>query len=346
VQGPPPAERVDSVVAEIAAGARILAAAPEARVVAGLLGAQYIVIGALDVLFVVLAIGVLGLGGSGAGYLNAAFGAGGVIGLAATAALVGRLRLSGPLLLGIGIWSAAFVAIGVRPETVAAFALLGAAGLGRSLFDVAGRTLLQRSAPPEVLARVFGVLESLSMAGLALGAVLAPALVGIGGARLAFVGAGLVLPLLVAAQARALMRIDKHANVPVVEIALLRSLPIFAPLPPPELESLARSLVPVTARPGEAVVQKGEHAGRFYVVADGELEVEDFGHTLRRGDVFGEIALLTDVPRTATVRARTDARLYALDRRSFLLAVTGNERVAAEADRLVHERLSAARMAT
>jgi MFS family permease len=344
--GPRPAARAEPVLAEIAAGARLLAKTPEARVVASLLGAQYVVIGALDVLFVVLALGVLDLGGSGAGYLNAAFGAGGVLGLAVTTALVGRRRLALPLVLGIAVWTAAFVAVGLRPSTVGAFVLLGLAGASRNLFDVAGRTLLQRSAPPDVLARVFGVLESLSMIGLALGAVLAPVLVALSGVRAAFVGAGLVLPLLALAWARPLLRIDRTATVPVVEIALLRSLPLFAPLGAPELEGLARRLVPAEARAGDAVVQIGEHGTRFYVVADGELEVEGFDRTLRRGDAFGEIALLLDVPRTATVRALTDVRLQMLRSDDFISVVTGDPRVGAEADRLVHERLAAARMTT
>ena len=347
IQGPTPSAAAGgSVAAEIAAGARLLAAAPETRAVAGLLGAQYIVIGALDILFVVLAIGVLDLGGSGAGYLNAAFGAGGVLGLVVTTALVGRPRLAGAVALGVAVWSGSLVLIGIHPTTIGAFVLLAAAGAGRNLFDVAGRTLLQRSAPPELLARVFGVLESLAMAGLAVGALLAPALVALGGARLAFVVAGLLLPALIAVHGRAFLRIDRRADVPVVEIALLRSLPLFAPLPAPELEAVARALVAVEAAAGDTVVQRGEHGDRFYVIADGELDVEDVGRTLRRGDVFGEIALIADIPRTATVRARTPARLLALDRRSFLLTVTGNEHVASEAERLVHDRLATARMAT
>ena len=347
IKGPPPSPGAEgSAAAEIAAGARLLVSVPETRAVAGLLGAQYIVIGALDILFVVLAIGVLDLGGSGAGYLNAAFGAGGVLGLVVTAALIGRPRLAGALALGVAVWSAALALIGIHPTTIGAFVLLTAAGAGRSLFDVAGRTLLQRSASPELLARVFGVLESLSMIGLAVGAVLAPTLVAIGGARLAFVVAGVVLPALLAVQSRAFLRIDRRANVPVVEIALLRSLPLFAPLPAPELEAVARALVAADAATGEAVVHEGERGDRFYIVADGELVVEGVGRTLGRGDVFGEIALLADVPRTATVRARTPTRLLTLDRRSFLLTITGNEHVAAEAERLVHDRLATARMAT
>jgi hypothetical protein len=343
VAGPPPQRTGGG-----ASAARVLARAPAARALVGLLGAQYVVIGALDVLFVVLAIAVLRLGDGGAGYLNAAFGAGGAVGIVATAGLVGRRRLAPALVAGAAAWSAAFVAVGGRPQVLAVLPLLALAGVGRSVFDVAGRTLLQRTAPTEALGAVFGVLEGLSMAGLAVGSVLAPALVSVVGARWAVAGAAAVLPAALVLASRPLLRADAAADVPVVEIALLRALPLFAPLPPPELEALARGLEPVAARAGEAVVVQGERGDRFYVVADGELEVEIDGArvgVLARGDCFGEIALLRHVPRTATVRALAPSRLHALGRTPFLRAVTGSAPVAAAAEELVHERLAAARIA-
>ena len=138
----------------------MLAREPAARLLVGVLASQYVLIGALDVLFVVLAIGVLDLGGSGAGYLNAAFGAGGVLGIGVTVTLVGRRRLAPPLALGAAVFSGAFLVIGVWPTVGGTVALLVAAGAGRTLLDVAGRTLLQRASPPDALAGVFGVLEA------------------------------------------------------------------------------------------------------------------------------------------------------------------------------------------
>ena len=145
---------------------RCCAREPAARLLVGLLGAQFVAIGALDVLYVVLAISVLGLGRLGAGYLNAAFGAGGVAGIAVTpvarrpapAAAPGRRSASLRA-------SAASRSSRLWPSALAALLLLAVAGAARSLLDVAGRTLLQRTAPADVLARVFGVLEGLSMAG-------------------------------------------------------------------------------------------------------------------------------------------------------------------------------------
>jgi CRP-like cAMP-binding protein len=342
VQGPPPAAQPRPPLEEALAGFRLLGREPAARTLVGILSAQFVAIGALDVLYVVLAISVLDLGGSGAGYLNAAFGAGGVAGIAVTVALIGRRRLMPALVLGILAWGAAFALLGAWPTTLGALLLLAAAGAGRSLLDVAGRTILQRTAPGDVLSRVFGVLEGLSMAGLALGSLLTPALVGLFGARWAIAGIGALLPLAVLLASRQLLAIDRRAPVPVVEIALLRSLPLFSPLGAPALEGLARGLVELQAPAGTAVIREGEPGDRFYVVADGELEVSAQGRELRtigRGEGFGEIALLENVPRTATVTARTDSRLYALDKPSFLASVSSHPRAAGEAEGLVRERL-------
>jgi Cyclic nucleotide-binding domain len=338
VEGPPAA----AGHAEIRAAVETTERAP--RLLLGLLGAQYLVIGALDVLFVVLALGVLGLGGSGAGYLNAAFGAGGTLGIAATVALVGRRRVSPPMALGAAALSAAFVLIGIWPTTVGAFLLLVVAGAGRSLFDVAGRTLLQRTVSADVLARIFGLLESLSMAGLALGSMLVPALVALGGPRAACIGLGALLPVGALLAGGRLLALDRSANVPIVEISLLRSLPLFAPLGAPALESLARAVDEVVVEEGDVVIRTGELGDRFYAIADGSFQVLVRGEqvaVLERGNGFGEIALLEDIPRVADVVALTTGRLYALDKDDFVTAVTGHPAAAAEGKRLVSERMPA-----
>ena len=345
VPGPAPAgARTDhpGMLGETAEAFQALRSEPEVRALVLLLGVEFVAIGALDVLYAALAIGELGLSDGWAGYLNAAFGLGGVLAIAATAALVGRRRLAPALIGGLAVWFAAFSFLGLRPAIVSAVVFLALAGAGHAVVGVAGHTLLQRLAPGNLLARVFGVLEGLTMAGLAVGSLLAAALVALGGVQLALIGVGALLPLATLLLGRSLRRVDRKADVPIVEIGLLRSLPVFTPLPAPELESIARSLIPLDVPVGAAVISEGEPGDRYYIVADGGLEVTEHGRVvanLGRGDGFGEIALLHHVPRTATCRATSPTHLYALERDDFLAAVTGHPQVADEAHRLAAERM-------
>ena len=342
LSGPAGSTAAAGALEETVAGFRLLARDRPSGLLVGLLGAQYIAIGALDVLYVVLALGVLGLGESGAGYLNAAFGLGGVLGIAATAALVGRARLVPPLIAGLALWALMLFTLGAWATTVGAFVFLAAAGAGHSLLDVSGRTLLQRTAPTELLSRVFGVLEGLTMAGLAIGSILVPILVAIAGTRAALIGVGLVLPLIAVLAGRSLLRLDHSATVPVTEIALLRSSPTFGMLAAPELERLARGMAPVSLEPGTTLIREGEEGDTAYLVADGELDISVGGTklaTLGRGDIVGEIALLRGGPRTADVAALDDARVYELEREAFLEAVGGSHRAAGALDTLIDRRL-------
>ena len=180
------------------------------------------------------------------------------------------------------------------------------------------------------------------MAGLALGSILVPVLVALGGARAALIGAGAVLPAVALLAGRALLAVDRSATVPVTEIALLRSSPTFSMLAAPELERLARGLTPVSVEAGEPFIHEGEQGDRAYLVADGELEVSVGGKpiaTLDRGDLVGEIALLRGGPRTATIVPRGDARLYELDSDAFLEAVGAHRQTAGALDSLIDRRL-------
>jgi CRP-like cAMP-binding protein len=132
----------------------------------------------------------------------------------------------------------------------------------------------------------------------------------------------------------ALRRADDGADVPVVEISVLHPLPMFAPLPPLELEAVARSAEHVDVAAGEVLIREGDVGDRFYAVADGSFSIVMRGEHVRdarRGSCFGEVALLADVPRTATVTALEPGRLLAIERRPFLVAVTGRESAMAAA---------------
>lgn len=316
---------------------------PPVRTLTGVLGLQFVLVGALDMFYVVLAISVLGMGESGTGYLNSAFGAGSLLGAALATALVARRRLAPTLMLAIVTACLALLVLAVKPTVAAAFLMLGLAGVGRMTFDVTGRILLQRAAPAAILAQVFALLESLMNAGLAIGTLFVPVLLEVSGAQSALVGVAALLLLAVALTARQLWAIDAAATVPQVEIRLLKSIPLFAPLPAPQLEGLARALQPLSVEPGTVVIREGDRGDCYYAIADGELAVSEGGrevNLVRRGEGVGEIALVRDTPRTATVTAATQAQLYALDKDSFLTAIAGHATAAREAERLVGEHLS------
>jgi MFS family permease len=338
---PPPERSEEHPWPEAVAGFRALAREPSQRLVVGLLAGQSVIEGAFDVLLVVIALGLLGLPASGAGYLTAALGAGGLVGGILALRLVGRRHLAPSLVAGLLVYglASAAIALGSLPVVVVGLLVIGGAGYVQA--DTAGRTLLQRVVPDQVLARVFGVLEGLQMAALAVGSILAPALTNTLGIRGGILALGLLLPaaiLLLWARVRA---VDRAVKVPEAEIALLRSLDLFAPLPPPILESVVSRVVTVHPSPGKVVIKEGDVGDRFYVVKEGELKVTRDGlhvATLGPGGYFGEIALLRDVPRTATVMAVTPAVLLALERPDFLEAVTGHPQARAAAHQVAEER--------
>jgi len=334
--------RAESVMPALAAGVRAVAGEPRVRLLVGLMSAQTLVAGALLVFVPLVALDLLGAGDGGVGTLWSALGIGGIAGALAAAALVGRSRLAGPFAAGTVLWGAPLVLLGVWDSRAGAAVLLAAVGLANTVVDVAAFTILQRAVADAVLARVFGLLESLSYATHALGGILAAALVGAFGPRAALVVAGAFLPAVVALAWRRIGAIDAAAHAPSRELELLERVPFLAMLPPAELESLAAHATFVSAGAGHTVVDEGEPGDRFYVIADGTASITSDGRhlpDLGPGDGFGEIALLRDVPRTAAVAAKTDLTLLAVDRDRFLAAVTGNAPSEEAAGSLVQTRL-------
>ncbi len=321
-------------------GARALARSRAPREVVIVLGVTFLMVGAFDVLVVVLAVGSLGIGDSGAGYLTAAHGAGAVLGAVASLALVGRARLV-PVMLGASLLAAgAFVVLGLEISVVMAFIVAAVTGISRSVLEVSGQTLLQRVTSTELLARVFAFKEGLAMAAWGLGSVSVPIVIALADIRGALFFTGAIVPALVLLRFRPLLAADAAATIPTVTIALLRSLGIFRALPVPALEGVAQNASSVLVPAGETIVRQGEPGDRYYAIADGTVEVlrdDTLVNTLGRGEGFGEIALVHEIPRTATVRTVTETRLFAIEREPFLVALTGHaptrervEQVAAE----------------
>ena len=326
---------------EAAAGFREVRRTEGAPTLMLLVGVQFVIVGLIDVLSVVFPQEVLGTGPSGPSVILAVAGIGGLVGAAATITLVGRRRLSPPIFWGFLV-SGLFLAVVAASQHLAeAAVLIGLVGLAQAFVDVAGRTLLQRTVREEVLARVFGLQESIVMAGMAVGAVIAPLAVAWAGARGAFVLAGLIPAGLAVVAWPSLRRLDREAALPGPEFAILRSIPLFTPLPQARLEFLAREAVSHEVDAGQVIVRQGDAGDVFYVVTSGRVVVRHDDIEVNRigaGGHFGEVSLLRDAPRNATVVADEPTRLLMIDREHFLSAVTGSASSRAEAQRLVRER--------
>ncbi len=324
------------------AGFRAVASEPRLRVVIGLAASQTVVAGALEVLLVLVALRLLDSGNGGVGWLNAAVGVGGLLGAGAATALAGRKRLACDFGIGLVLFGLPLALTAAWASTAYVIVLFALIGVGNTIVDVSSITLMQRTAESDVLARVFGVLETLIYLTLAVGAVVTPVLVSAIGLRPTLVVAGLLLPAVLVPLWPRLAAIDASTGVAAAPLALLRTIPLFAPLPAPVLERLASSALETAVQPGVAVVEQGGPGDLFYVVASGRAAVEVDGRRtaeLAAGDFFGEIALLRDVPRTATVRALEPLALYSLERDVFIAAVTGHAQSAAAAESVVAERL-------
>jgi MFS family permease len=335
-------ESAGEVRQELLEGFRAIFARRSVALLVGLFAAQTFVDGMLSVLIAVVAFDYLSGGASTVGWLNAASGIGGLLGAALAGVLVGRGRLAGDFGLGVLLFGLPLALLAAWESKGLALVLLAGVGIGNTLADVSGMTLLQRVTPPAVVGRVFGVLESVLLLTVALGAAVAPALVSAFGTRGALLISGLLLPALVLPSLGTLRRLDAEARVPSDELKLLARVPFLRSLPEAALERLARSAEHEDARAGETVVRQHDPGERFYIVTSGELEVSVDGAPVRRlydGDYFGEIALLRDVPRTATVRARRDSEFLTLAREDFLTAVTGYAPSLSSAEAVVGLRL-------
>jgi MFS family permease len=311
---------------ELLAGVRAIRREPRLRLLIGLYGAQTFVAGALGVLLVVTAFRLLSIGSSGVGILEAASGVGSIVGAGVMLVLVGRNKLARDLATGLVLWGAPLILVGLVPNIAVALLAWGIVGLGNSFVDIAAITLIQRAAPVAVAARVFGVLESAAVGGIALGSLLAPILVGVAGPRLALVITGAILPALVLGTWRQLRRIDEAAGVDGEIIGALRGVPFLAPLPLATLEFLGARVARVELATGSVLFHRGEEGDRFYILTSGTLAI-GLPEGVKREDApgyVGEIALLRDVPRTATVEAETACELWALERADFLAVVSGN----------------------
>jgi MFS family permease len=332
-----------SMADELLLGLHEVRSTRELRDSVGVLATIGLVYGVLDVLTVVVAVKLVGLGTAGVGVLNSAWGAGGLVGGVTAWTLLARGRFSTATAAGALILAVPLTLLAAFAGPVLAVMGFGVLGIGYSIAETTGQTLVQRLASDETLARAFAVAETGTALATAVGSVLAPLLIAMFGIPGALLATAFVVPGVVLARRRALRRLDARAVVPERELRALGALDLFAPLPLATVETLALRAVPRVMVADEVVLRAGDVGDHFYVIAEGTVEVQA-GATVRPegpGEYFGEIALLRDVPRTATVVATSDGLLFTLAREDFLRAVTGHTRSTQAAGAVADARLRA-----
>ena len=284
--------------------------------------------------FVLLSRDVLGTGAEGYGYLLAGLGLGGIL----AAPLVVRLErlpsLGVVILAGMATYCLPTLLFLVVSEPVAAFFIQVVRGGGTLVVDVLAITALQRALPNDILARVFGAFDTLVLAALIAGAVVAPAVIDGWGLTASLWIAGVAFPILSLAGLPALRLMDREATERQAELAprkaLLEQCDLFSHVSDGGLEQLAGSAATVEVPAGTAVLTEGEPAADFYVLEEGVLAVTSRGeraalsqvNSLEPPDYFGEIGLIEQIPRTATVTAARDARVLRIPGEDFLAALT------------------------
>lgn len=326
---------------ESAAGFATILRSPDLRALVGLYSAQCVVAGASAVFVVAVALDMLDLGKAGVGYLDATLGIGGLVGGFVALMLAQRGRLAFDFALGVFLWAGPLLLIAAWPTLPSAVIALILIGIANSLVDINVYTILQRVVPDAVMGRVFGALESSLIGAMALGALLMPILISTAGLRAGLLVIGASVSAVALLALPRLLSIDRTTLAPA-GIDLLLGIPMLAPLPERIIERLARSLLTVELKAGETAVREGDEGDRFYIVESGTLSVSKAGEQvaeLGAGESFGEIALLRDVPRTATVTAATDVVLLALDRRHFIPAVTGHGDAHEAAELVISSRM-------
>jgi MFS family permease len=324
------------------AGFREVHRSRELRLMVGLYCAQTVVAGASLVFGVAIALELLDLGESGVGLLDATVGVGGLIGGFVALVLAHQGNLARNFGIGVVLWAVPLLLVAAIPELSPALVAMGLIGLANSVVDVNAFTIMQRLVRDEVMGRVFGAVESAIIAAMAVGSLLMPILMATIGLRGGLAVIGAAVSGLVLLGVPGLMRIDRVALAPA-GLEVLRRVPLLTPLPAAVLERLARASQQVTLPTGARVFGEGDSGDRFYVIEEGTVEVTIRGEHVRDlgpGDSFGEIALLRDLPRTATIVATSDLVLRGLDRHDFVPAVTGHGEAQEEAELVVSRLLA------
>ncbi len=306
--------------------------------------AQMFARGVLNVLTVVIALELFSLGSAGIGWLAAVLGMGGLLVGPLAVMLVRGKRVARSFAGGVAGWGVPMILLAFAHAPYWPYLMFGVIGTANVFDDVGVYSSLQQVIPPQLMGRALGVRRGVLLLSMGLGSAVTPLLIRTWGARGTLIATGLLVVVLAAAFLPRLTAIDGRISAPGPDLALLRHVSLFRPLPFAIVERLASELQSVTYEPGAVIIREGEPGQRFYIIAAGQARASKDGEQLRQmgaGESFGEIALLRRIPRTATVTATSRVEVRTLAREEFLAAVTGNPESVESAAEVVSTRLQA-----
>ena len=310
-------------LAEMAAGYRFLFRENEGvlAAVTAVTALAQVLAGAYWTLVVVMAARVFHMGEQGSGFLNSAYGAGGLVGGLLVGAAIGRLKMSTGFIATVALALLASLVWGLSPGGAVVLLLPAVTGLSDVVSEVFSTTILQVATPQSMMGRVLGAYMSTSIATMVIGALAAGPLIGAIGPRATTVALSLLGLAALLACLPWLRRIEHALGVRV----FLRRVPVLSMVSLSLVDELASQVRLACVPDGTEIVRQGEMGDTLYIVKHGDVDViaqdangrEVLLEQLGEMDFFGEIAVLRDVPRTATVRARREVELYSLERAAF-----------------------------
>ena len=306
--------------------------------------AQTFARGVLNVLTVVIALQLFDLGSAAVGWLAAVLGVGGLLVGPLAIVLVRGKRVARSFAAGVAGWGVPMILLAFAHAPYWPYLMFGVIGVANVFDDVGVYSSLQQVVPPRLMGRALGVRRGVLLLSMGLGSAVTPLLIDAWGSRGTLIATGLLLVVSAAAFLPRLTAIDGRISAPGPDLALLRQVPFFGPLPFAIVEHLASELQSATYEPGDVIIREGEPGDRFYIIAEGRARASKDGEQLREmgaGESFGEIALLRRIPRTATVTALSRLEARTLAREEFLAAVTGNPESVEGAEEVVSTRLQA-----
>ncbi len=317
--------RLRSIVTDSIEGISYVMTDRDPRRVIGFIGATGLLIGAFDVVFVAIAFDQLGRGGSASAALTAAFAVGALV---ASLAVSRRLRWSlstlttaGALLLTVPLF-----ALGEPTRLLPVLVLAALLGSGNAFAEIGTHTMLQRVCNETMTSRAFGVKDSALLIATSIGAAVVGMVIADNDLATVLVVLGAVAALVLVALSLGLRRTGRASTSTADDAALdaLRRVAFLEPLPLPTLERLVGGLECREVDARCRLIAEGDHGSEFFILLEGAADITIAGDLVDHVAApasFGEVALLHDSPRTATVTATEPSRLAVIQRADFLEAI-------------------------